>query len=79
MTFKQPHPRKRPGCGCSVLLVVLAIVPLYFSMFWGWASGAGSPANAERLKEASNWAIGLALGLVISACVVAIMGHRRKR
>ena len=79
MISKQPHPRKQRGCGCSVLLILLACIPLYFSMFWGWASGAGSPPNASQLKEASNWAFGVTATMVVAAALVTLISHRKGR
>ena len=46
----------------SILLLGLAAVSFYFSLFWGWASGAVSPSDvgwSAWYKNASNMAFGV--------------------
>jgi hypothetical protein len=48
-------PRKI-GCGISAVCIVLIVPVFYLALFWSWASGAGSPPNAEQLKKAGELA-----------------------
>jgi uncharacterized membrane protein YwaF len=40
----------------AILLFLLSCAAFYYSMFWGWASGAGS-VKQPALKTASNVAL----------------------
>jgi membrane associated rhomboid family serine protease len=67
-----PTPKRPPrafGCVGSLLLGIVALVAFYFSMFWGWASGAGSPPNHEplsRLAGIAFWVAAVAFVLSIA-------------
>jgi hypothetical protein len=44
----------------QVILILLAFVAFYYSMYWGWASGTGTPQAVVAkapLKVASNIAL----------------------
>ena len=43
--------------GATGLLLLISAVAVYYSLFWGWASGTGS-VDQPPLKLASNIALG---------------------
>lgn len=66
------RPQGRAGCIIAVILSLLGFGALYYSMFWGWASGAGSPPNADALFVASRVAFGIAMVAGLASIVVGI-------
>ena len=60
-----PAPRwKRVRAVVTTVFIFISFVLFYYSLFWGWASGAGNPPNAEQLYRASRlvlWASGACL------------------
>lgn len=65
--MKIGRPLHRVG---RAVLLLGALVLFYYSMFWGWASGAGNPPNAEELRVASRLALaGSILSLVLLLCL----------
>jgi hypothetical protein len=41
----------------SAVFIVISGILLYYSIFWGWASGAGIPEQVGYLKKYSNYAL----------------------
>lgn len=54
------------------LLVMISLIGGYYSMFWGWASGAGNPPNALALKTYSNVALIVSLCSIGTVVVLAV-------
>ncbi len=64
----------------TIVLLLIAGASLHYSMFWGWASGAGNPPNAEEMKRASNIALAISgLALAVSISLWIVPRFRRKR
>ena len=71
---------QRPGAALlSGLLFSLSALALYFSMFWGWASGAGSPPNAEMLYWASRIALAVSGIAFVGAVALAVLGLKKPK
>jgi len=63
----------------GLLLILFAGVSMYYSMFWGWASGAGSPPNAEGLKRACYIAFWVSCSSFIFALILWFYPKRKKK
>lgn len=66
----------------TILLFLLSCAAFYYSMFWGWASGAGS-VKQPALKTANNIALAVSflsfwasVGIWLVPC---ILKKRRKK
>ena len=67
--------------GGSIALFLLSCVALYYSLFWGWASGAGS-VKQPALKVASNVALAvsfLSFWTSVGIWLVPYFVKRRKK
>ena len=62
----------------GILLVAFAAVAFYYSMFWGWASGAGNPPNAEGLKRSSDIAFWISCTSFVGALFLWFYPKRKK-
>jgi len=51
---------------------MISLICGYYSLFWGWASGAGSPPNALALKTHSIVALVVSLCSIGTAVVLAV-------
>lgn len=66
--------------GASIVLFVLSCLAFYYSLFWGWASGAG--VNQPALKTASNVALVisfLSFWTSVGIWLVSFLLSRRKK
>lgn len=64
----------------TICLLLLSGIALYYSMFWGWASGTG-PVDQPRLKFASNVALAVSFGSFWAAAglwLVPLLAKKRK-
>ena len=64
---------KRRGCAVVLLLLLVAAVAVYLSLFWGWASGAGKRPDAETLAHASRVSLWVSAGAFLLAVVVGLV------
>jgi hypothetical protein len=66
--------------GITILLLFLAALAFYYSLFWGWASVTGA-GDQPRLKTASNIALVVSLasiGTSIGIWLVPYLAKKRR-
>jgi len=73
-SHSEARPRsKRARVIVTIAFLAIAFVLFYYSLFWGWASGAGNPPNAEQLSRASRLALWASGGSILGAIAVWVI------
>jgi hypothetical protein len=65
--------------GLTIALIIFSAAAFYYALFWGWASGAGSPPNAHQLERSSNLALAASFLSFWGAVAIWVVPYARRR